>query len=478
MPNLSSLSKALVASAVTAGLLALSAVLRLLDAEAAAGVAVNLGLVASVIAAFYAYKAGSVLRRAGDVCRAIAKGDFESRIIDIRERGDLGALMWSINSMIDRCDAYVRESAAAMQAVRANKYYRNIREEGLLGSLLVSARTINAAMASIGERIKAVEGAMETFEGSIRDIVENVSTASGRMGETATTLSAGAGQTSMRAAGVAAATEEATANIQSVAAACAELTASAEEVGNQVGHSADLIQHVVARAADAERTIGNMTAAGQNIAKVAGLIRVIAAQTNLLALNATVEAARAGEAGKGFAVVASEVKSLALQTASATGQIDAHIAEVQNATRAAVEAIAQISGMISDVNQVTSGIAETVQAQTLATTEIASNIENAFAGFRDISANIHGVTENASQTEGLAKGTQEASMALSAESQRLAEQVRAFIMALRSGPLDRRHEEHTYRGRERRAAKPQVPEPTQPEPEAEQQQEPELKRAA
>ena len=57
------------------------------------------------------------------------------------------------------------------------------------------------------------------------------------------------------------------------------------------------------------------------IRDVAAQIGNIANQTNLLALNATIEAVRAGDAGKGFAVVASEVKSLSVNTKSATDQI-------------------------------------------------------------------------------------------------------------------------------------------------------------
>ena len=64
-----------------------------------------------------------------------------------------------------------------------------------------------------------------------------------------------------------------------------------------------------------------MSQAAARIGEVIDLINDIAVQTNLLALNATIEAARAGEAGKGFAVVATEVKSLAIQTATATEEL-------------------------------------------------------------------------------------------------------------------------------------------------------------
>jgi len=65
------------------------------------------------------------------------------------------------------------------------------------------------------------------------------------------------------------------------------------------------------------------------VGSVAGQIDKIAKQTNLLALNATIEAARAGDAGKGFAVVAGEVKELSKQTAKATAEVSAVVAELQ-----------------------------------------------------------------------------------------------------------------------------------------------------
>ena len=113
----------------------------------------------------------------------------------------------------------------------------------------------------------------------------------------------------------------------------------------------------------------------QKIGDVVDLIAVIAAQTNLLALNATIEAARAGDSGKGFAVVASEVKSLASQTARATEDIRGQVAQIQAATREAVEAIQTITATIQNVSSIATAIAAAVEEQSAATGEIARNAQ-------------------------------------------------------------------------------------------------------
>ena len=102
------------------------------------------------------------------------------------------------------------------------------------------------------------------------------------------------------------------------------------------------------------REITGLSESAQKIGEVIKLIRAIAEQTNLLALNATIEAARAGEAGRGFAVVASEVKSLAVQTATATEDIANHILAVQTSTSSAVEAIRLIATRTQEINESTS----------------------------------------------------------------------------------------------------------------------------
>jgi urea transport system substrate-binding protein len=100
-----------------------------------------------------------------------------------------------------------------------------------------------------------------------------------------------------------------------------------------------------------DRTVRSLAAAAERIGTVVKLIEAIASQTSLLALNATIEAARAGAAGRGFAVVASEVKTLAQQTAKATGDISAQVHDIQHAVNQTVEAIAGVSSSVTTMSE-------------------------------------------------------------------------------------------------------------------------------
>ena len=126
---------------------------------------------------------------------------------------------------------------------------------------------------------------------------------------------------------VASAAEETSVNVQTVSAGTEQLSSSIAEIGRQVVTSAEIARKAVDEAGATDATMQGLADNASRISVVVDLIQVIASQTNLLALNATIEAARAGEAGRGFAVVASEVKSLASQTAKATDEIRAQIAE-------------------------------------------------------------------------------------------------------------------------------------------------------
>jgi methyl-accepting chemotaxis protein len=166
----------------------------------------------------------------------------------------------------------------------------------------------------------------------------------------------------------------------------------------------------------AERTnlrIGKLGESSIEIGKVIKVITSIAEQTNLLALNATIEAARAGEAGKGFTVVANEVKELAKQTAQATEEIGQKIGAIQVDTKDAVQAIVEITENINQVNEISNTIAAAVEEQTVTTTQIGRNVQEAAKGSGEIANNISGVATAAKATAEGAQKVQGASQSLS-----------------------------------------------------------------
>ncbi|MBL4689923.1 MAG: chemotaxis protein [Rhodospirillales bacterium] len=248
---------------------------------------------------------------------------------------------------------------------------------------------------------------------NVKEVTSIVASASTELQNTAQSLSATA--------------EQASANVQTVASAAEELSASIEEVGRQVRESSEIAQSAAHEAEQTNASVEELAEAADKIGQVVELISDIAAQTNLLALNATIEAARAGDAGKGFAVVANEVKSLASQTAKATGDISAQISAIQAATGNAVTAIKGIGETISKVNEIAGTIASAVEQQGAATQEIARNVQEASAGTQEVSTNIVEVQKAAGETGESSTQVLEAASELSKQSEALQAEIAAFM---------------------------------------------------
>ncbi|MDP2698934.1 methyl-accepting chemotaxis protein [Thalassospira sp.] len=369
----------------------------------------------------------SGIKKALDVVEAAARGDYEARITHIDSHPDMRDLFNAINRLIDRNDAFLRESAASMGAVSENRYYRRIVETGLVGNYLVSAKKINAATASIEHKLSGFQKKVEEFRSGSFDAVDQIADASGALEQASNDANRIAHETSTRSTNVAAAAQQTADNVSSVSSASEELNQSIRTVSEQARESVDIAHRANGLAQETDGRIGQLETAAVEIVEVVSFIRDIAAQTNLLALNATIEAARAGEAGKGFAVVANEVKGLANQTSKATESIEEKVRDIQNAIEMSVGSIREIASVIDDLAARSDLISNNVDTQSALSGDITHSVEQASSGSRNVTENITAVSDMAMKTGHAAETTREMAARLARQADTLRTQLGGFL---------------------------------------------------
>lgn len=362
------------------------------------------------------------IRRAADICDRASAGDFEARISDISVDGDLGRLAHSINLLLDISDAYVRESAAAMDCCSHGQFHRLILKRGLPGAFRKAAGTINDAarkMKSESEKVSALEAERLRIAERVQHTADQVTGSAMALQTSAAELNGNAESTVDLAATVSDSANETAANVSTVAAACEELVSTTREISGRVERSSTTTAQAV-QETNAARIVGEtLTEAAHKISSMVRMIESISNQTNLLALNATIEAARAGEAGKGFAIVASEVKDLSRTTAQATVDISEQVESIKNATSDVLRAVSSIGELMSDIDANARQISQSLKEQEQATEDIARHVAEASQRTNQISQNIHGVTEAAERTGTIAFELQASSTRLTDQSNEL-----------------------------------------------------------
>jgi methyl-accepting chemotaxis protein len=281
--------------------------------------------------------------------------------------------------------------------------------------------------------------ALNGMKNNLHAVIQSISTsamqvasASEELNATSQQITANSEETSAQADVVNKSAQAVSQNLQTVATGAEEMGASIKEIAKNATEAAKVATSAVKVAETTTATVSKLGDSSTEIGQVIKVITSIAQQTNLLALNATIEAARAGEAGKGFAVVANEVKELAKETAKATEDISRKIEAIQTDTKAAVDAIGTISGVIHQINDISSTIATAVEEQNATTNEMSRNVSEAAQGSGEITSNIAGVAQAAESTSRGAGDTQKASQQLvdtSAELRRLVEQFKITTSA-------------------------------------------------
>lgn len=258
----------------------------------------------------------------------------------------------------------------------------------------------------VGQTAVAFNALIDSFSAIIRQVlggVDKINKTSNHIATTSTEVASSSRAQSEAVSSTAAAVGQVTTSINSVAEntnvvrGLSEKSLQQTEQGNRsVAEMVHEIHSIETAVRQIALTANEFVESTRTIASMTQQVKDIADQTNLLALNAAIEAARAGEQGRGFAVVADEVRKLAEKSAQSASEIDqvtnslnqksAHVeATVQGGLRslqATQDHVARVSSVLTEagesVKRSSNGvndIAASVSEQSLASTEIARNVE-------------------------------------------------------------------------------------------------------
>ncbi|MBW4471851.1 MAG: GAF domain-containing protein [Stenomitos rutilans HA7619-LM2] len=345
---------------------------------------------------------------------------------------DLADVLHQLERSRQQAEQLAEEQRQQREALQSQLVSLLDQVEGVAsGDLTVRAQVTDGELGTVADFFNALVESLRQIVLQVKRSTTQVNMALGESELTIQQLAAEALQQSEDITQTLNSVDQMTMSIQAVAessrqAAAVTHTASSTAEASQVAidftvHSIFELRETMSETAQKMKRLGESS---QAISKVISLINQIALKTNMLALNAGIEAARTGENGAGFAVVAEEVGELAVQSASATKEIEQLVEDIQRGTRQVLEVMEKSTtqmvqgtrlvedakqnlGQLRELSQQTDQLVQSISEATIAQTDISQAVsllmqKLAHRSRQTASVSQH-VTDSLQQTVGIAQ---------------------------------------------------------------------------